>query len=91
MVPAMMVNARQTASLTGLKLWPSLLVAGLLVYLTTRLDYQSILTIMSGAGLLMVGLIVYIAASLQKSDTDRKKEQLSLRRGTMIEKPENIA
>lgn len=91
MVPAMMVNARQTASLTGLKLWPSLLVAGLLVYLTTRLEYQSVLTIMSGAGLLMVGLIVYTAASLHKPDTAQKIQQPSPRQVTMIEKPENIA
>lgn len=66
MVPAMMANARQIASLTGLKLLPALTVAGFSVYLMTFIDYQGILHIISVTGILMGGLLLYIACHVHK-------------------------
>lgn len=85
MVPAMMVNARQTASLTGLGFWPSLTAAGIVVYLFTWLDYNSILYTMSGAGFLMIGMILYTAVSLFKQNSIPCFQK----QRTVIENPEN--
>ncbi|MDR3562731.1 MAG: hypothetical protein P4N59_15025 [Negativicutes bacterium] len=66
MAPAMMVNARQTASLTGLGFWPSLITAALAVYLVNCIEYFTLLSIMGGTGFLMMGFIVYTAYVLYK-------------------------
>ncbi|MDR3592944.1 MAG: hypothetical protein P4N41_25065 [Negativicutes bacterium] len=91
MVPAMMVNARQTASLTGLKFWPSLLAAGAAVCLIAQLDYKGVLTIMSGAGVLMVGVVAYTACQLHKQKVGLKDNKPFQSRTMIIEKPENIS
>jgi len=91
MVPAMMVNARQTASLTGLKFWPSLFIAGSVVYLTTWIDYHTILAIMSGTGLMMVGLIFYTVINVYKEGIHPAYQKQFSNQVKMIEKPENLS
>lgn len=66
MAPAMMVNARQTAVITGLGFWPSLGLATLAVFLVDQFEYQTILKIMAVGGLGMAGFIAYTAAYLHK-------------------------
>jgi hypothetical protein len=66
MAPAMMVNARQVASLTGLNFWPALAVASLAVYFTAHAGLSAILTFMSGTGLMMVAFVIGTAYFLHK-------------------------
>lgn len=66
MAPAMMVNARQTAVITGLGFWPSLGLAAAAVLLVDQLGYQAILRIMAAGGLVMAGFIAYTAVYLHK-------------------------
>lgn len=61
MVPAMLVNARQVSSITGVSFRPALIIAAVTVYFTSLLDYNYILCIMSVTGIVMAATIVYIS------------------------------
>jgi len=66
MAPAMLVNARQVSSLTGLKFWPALLLAANIVYVVSFLNFALILSIMSYTSLLMILFIINTAHLLHK-------------------------
>lgn len=67
MVPAMMVNARQLASCSGLGYWQALAVAGLAVYLVTFLTIETILQVLAAAGPATAIFVGYTAYRLHKS------------------------
>ncbi|MBP2628212.1 MAG: hypothetical protein H6Q68_2923 [Firmicutes bacterium] len=66
MAPAMLVNARQFSSLTGLSFWPALLLAASIVYVVSFLNFSLILSIMGYTALLMILFIIYTAYFLHK-------------------------
>ncbi len=66
MAPAMMVNARQLASYTGLSFWPSLIIAGCLIFIISFLDVTYILRFMSIVGATLMYLVFFLALRLHK-------------------------
>ena len=66
MAPAMLVNARQVSSLTGLSFWPALLLATSIVYVVSFFSFAQILMIMGYTALLMILFIIYTAYYLHK-------------------------
>jgi hypothetical protein len=66
MVPAMIVNARQISVVTELTMWPSLGLAVMAVYLVSLVNFNTLLMIMSWAGLITIGFLVYTAWFLHK-------------------------
>lgn len=66
MAPAMLVNARQISSLTGLSFWPALLLAAIIVYVVNFLSFSLILSIMGYTALLMILFIIFTAYFLHK-------------------------
>ena len=66
MAPAMLVNARQVSSLTGLSFWPALLLAVSIIYIVSFLGFSLILSIMGYTALLMILFIIYTAYFLHK-------------------------
>jgi len=66
MAPAMLVNARQLSSLTGLSFWPALLLATSIVYGVSFLSFSLILSIMGYTASLMIIFIIYTAYFLHK-------------------------
>ncbi|MBP2649355.1 MAG: hypothetical protein H6Q74_180 [Firmicutes bacterium] len=67
MAPAMMANAKQVVILTGVEFKLAMLISGLVVYAISLIDYQIVLTVMSGTGLIMVIYLGYIVCFLHKS------------------------
>ena len=66
MAPAMLVNARQVSSLTGLSFWPALVLAASIVYMVSFVSFSLILSIMGYTALLMILFITYTAYFLHK-------------------------
>jgi hypothetical protein len=66
MVPAMIVNARQISIITDLPIWPSLGLSMLAVYLVSLVNFNTLLMMMSWAGLITIGFLVYTAWFLHK-------------------------
>jgi ABC-type antimicrobial peptide transport system permease subunit len=68
MTPAMAVNARQVACLTGLGFGPALAVAAGLVYTAAvSLEFQTMLSILSVTGVIAAAFVIYTACRLHKS------------------------
>jgi hypothetical protein len=66
MVPAMLVNARQVSSITKASFFPSLLLAGIVIYIVSCMSFTTILWIMSYSGFIMMLFIIYTAYLLHK-------------------------
>lgn len=66
MVPAMLVNAKQVSSFTGLSFFPALLLAGIAINIVSGMSFSGILSIMSYFGLIMLLFIIYTAYLLHK-------------------------
>ncbi|WP_378955620.1 hypothetical protein [Pelosinus sp. sgz500959] len=66
MAPAMLLNARQMSSLTGLTFWPALFVVITLIYIISFIPFSLILSLMSYTGFLMILFIIYTAYFLHK-------------------------
>jgi len=66
MAPAMLVNARQVSSLTGISFWPALLLATSIVYMVSFLSFSLILLLMGYTAFLMILFIIYTAYFLHK-------------------------
>ena len=72
MAPAMLVNARQVSSLTGLSFWPALILAASIVYIVSFLSFSLILSIMSYTAVLMILFIIYTAYFLHKNGLNKQ-------------------
>lgn len=66
MVPAMLVNAKQVSSITGVTFFPALLLAGVVIYAVSCMSFLNILVIMSYSGFAMMLFIIYTAYLLHK-------------------------
>lgn len=66
MAPAMLVNARQVSSLTGLTFWPALLLAISIVYMVSFFEVSQVLLVMGYSSILMILFISYTAYFLHK-------------------------
>ena len=66
MAPAMLVNARQISSLTGLTFWPALLLAVCTIYAVSFLKFSLIISLMGYTAIFMILFILYTAYFLHK-------------------------
>jgi len=66
MVPAMIVNTRQISLITNLPIRTSLGLSIVAVFLVSMVNFHTLLLIMSWAGLLTIGFLVYTAWFLHK-------------------------
>lgn len=66
MVPAMLVNARQVSSITKISFFPSLSLAGIVIYIVSCMSFTTILWIMGYSGFIMMLFIIYTAYLLHK-------------------------
>jgi len=62
----LIVNARQISIITDLPIWPSLGISMLAVYLVSLVNFNTLLMMMSWAGLITIGFLVYTAWFLHK-------------------------
>lgn len=72
MAPAMLVNARQVSSLTGVSFWPGVIIATTIVYGVSFLEISMILSIMGYTSIIMILFIIYTAYFLHKYGINQK-------------------
>ena len=71
MVPAMLVNAKQLGYLTKLPFRPALVLAGIMVWMGSFVSLDVIMQMMSGAGLMMITFITWVALVLHKQESNK--------------------
>lgn len=71
MVPAMIVNARQISLMANLPTRPSLGLSIVAVFLISLVNFHTLLLVMSWAGLITIGFLVYTAWFLHKRRTNK--------------------